>query len=154
MRSKFLQAAVLFVYGGFYEFLVWRIFVRWDYGNTHNSFADHPLTNTSVAVFGGLSVCIFMMLMIRRVRRPIASRSFIFRGMLFGLIATVVGFQAFLLAISFYLGGLWFFLAFIDVETYGLILLSFSIPFGLVCGVLAGAAIAFFSGAPAIERTS
>ena len=74
--------------------------------------------------------------------------------MLFGLIATVVDFQAFLLAISFYLGGLWFFLAFIDVETYGLILLSFSIPFGLVCGVLAGAAIAFFSGAPAIERTS
>lgn len=154
MRSKSLQATVLFIYGGLYQLFVWRIFVRWNYGNTHDSFADHPLTNASVAIFGGLSICIFMMLLIKRVRRPIASWAFFFKGMLFGLIATVVGLQAFLLALSFYIGGLWFSLAFIDVETYGLILLGFSVPFGLLCGGLAGAAIAFFSRAPAIEKAS
>ena len=154
MRSKFLQAALLFIYGGLYDLLVWRIFVHWFYRKTDPSFTNHPLTNATVAIFGGISVCVFMMFLIIRVRRPIGSLAMFFKTTWVGLIATIVSFQGFLLALSFYVGGLWFFLAFIDVETYGLVLLAFSIPFGLVCGALAGAMIAFLFKAPVIHRIS
>src|SRR6185437_11118394 len=145
MRSRFSQAALLFTYGVLYHFIAWRISVRLLYGRAGDSFANHPLTNATIATLGGISACIFMMSLIARSQRFVGPLALFARALLFGLLATVAAFQAFLLVLSFYIGGLYFFLAFIDVETYGVTLLALGVPFGLISGGLAGVAIVLLS---------
>ena len=145
MRSRFSQTALLLTYGVLYHLLAWRISVRLIYGKSGDSFANHPLTDATVAMLGGICVCIFMMPLFARLQRFAGPRTLFVRALLLGLLATVAAFQAFLLVLSVYIGGLYFFLAFIDVETYGLVLLALGVPFGLISGGLAGVAVILLS---------
>jgi hypothetical protein len=154
MRSKFWPVVALLVYGAFYHLLAWRVLVARLYEGPGNPFTNHPLTNTAVTVLGGISVCVFMMHLVR-MRQPESASVILSKATLRGLIATLAAFQAFLILIACYLAaysmqGSWTsfplmaLLSFIDVETYGIVLLGLSIPFGLLCGAIAGAATILF----------
>ncbi len=144
-----------FVYGGLVHLLLFRWYVSYAYAPpSDRSFVNHPATNIAAAVLPGISVSWFMLHLLDQALRTDFKRasSIVLKGGVYGILATVLSLEAFIVLCSVWIA-LWsgsgypFWvrllgipLAFIDIQTYGMVPISESIPFAFMYGSV-GAAI-------------
>lgn len=157
-RAKYLLCwMALFIYGSLIHLLMFRTFVGWSFPpGTDRSVADDPLTNAAITVLGGAFVTAFMLPLLRRTWTQPSLRVLlvISKAAAFGVVATFLALQTFFVLGSFFFAlkveattvagpgdagllGL-FLLCLIEVETSGLVLEFFSIPFAPCYGAIAG----------------
>ncbi len=149
-----------FLLGGLLHWLFYRAYRHHAYGGASDrGFIDSPLTSVTICALGGLFVMLFLRDLLRHLALPSqAGRTrFLIRAGAYGVSATLASLQTFLALATFYLvyflrgtaptspqaPGLitQFVLGFIDIETYGLDPMTYSLPFGLVFGLLVGLAM-------------
>ena len=153
---------LLFVCGGLYHLVAFRILVNWLYQEASNRpVVDHVLTKAGVAILGGTFVSVLVTPVVAKARQRIASNpgATLLRMTFWSLLATLLTFQSVLLLGAAYLAGAayhpgdgllgLFFLSFLDVEIYGVQVLFLSVPFGLMFGILVGAVLVGISKAHA-----
>ena len=147
---------MLFAFGAAIHLLLQRGYLPLVFGpNSETSFTRHPLTNTSVAISGGLSVASYMKHLIERSGRTAESRSrIVIRGCFYGVYATTTALLLFFVLLSLFLAisdSLAnqissilqdFFLYTVGIVTYGLYVIICSLPFAAAYGLLLGAVVA------------
>ncbi len=152
-RNIAAYAPLIFVYGAVVHLLLFRWYVHAAYSPpSDRAFADHPLTNIGVALLGGASVALFMLALLRRTLTSdsVQSLRVVFKGGLYGVLATSIALETFFLLASVYLaswmrpgdsGASWwsvFMFFLISMQTYGTDLLVRAVPCALVYGSIGG----------------
>jgi hypothetical protein len=153
--NRLLWYMGLFVYGTATHLLLVRIFAHWDYASPANrDFINHPLLNAGIAMLGGISVSILLFPLLLRTISCGKPKwwPFLARGGAYGIVATAIALQAFLILLGAYLTfqinagaspsqlpGV-FLLWMIDIEMFGCRFIAQSIPFGFVDGIVIAAA--------------
>ena len=154
-------ATGLFAYGTVVHLLLLRYFVRWAYADTSDTtFVNHPLTNVSLPVLGGICVSFLLLGLLHKTSdRDLTALRTILEAGLRAMGATILALELFYILTSAYLALFWshvdavsqppaleriaggFILWFIDIQTYGFEAVVLSLPFSFPYGCVAGAII-------------
>jgi hypothetical protein len=148
MRAVWWKA---FIYGSIMQTILLRVVAHWGYRAPANrSFINHPLTNLSFALLGGL----FVGWLGVRLHQRIQSGDTLdrFRIMLlaggYGIIATELAIEALCILTSVFLA--WHtarlssgllgasFLSLVEIQTYAVGILALTIPYSFIYGLIGG----------------
>jgi len=151
--GNILWGFLFFIYGGLTHFLLLRAYAYWAYpAGSDRTFVDHSLTVVGITLLGGLSVTFFMLSFLRKalqIRNPELWPT-VGKGGLFGIFATFAALEVFyVLAALFH--ALWgsqnpmgssfvgrFVLSLIAFQTYGMVVVVYSLPFAFSYGAVVG----------------
>lgn len=157
LNNRWVFGLLCFSYGALVHWVLLRSFAHWGYGpGSDTSLVNHPLTQLSVAAFGGVWVSTLFPHLRRRMAVQRKHAWFIVRGGLCGILATILTLISVLILGSIVLGVtlnhgdrsvslfLAVYLVMLDMFTYGLALIPYSIPFSFGYGCVAGFFVVFF----------
>ncbi|HEX2711985.1 MAG TPA: hypothetical protein VHM88_07155, partial [Candidatus Acidoferrales bacterium] len=150
------MGAALFVCGGIVHFVLWKGHFHWWGGAPPNpSFIDHPATILTVTLSGGAFLTFFLWALVREAlqRESVRFLQFVLKGCLYGVISMGSALEAFYVSAAVVLtlrhhpgemalsGVNGFIQSMIVLQTYGLVVIVYSIPVAAVSGGLAAAGI-------------